>query len=81
MKGGDACIQNTIPAQYKDIRLVKGNLQKEELIKTGSTYNADILKFKHCLHYTSTVINPLYAALLYRTYDLQYKFHIVPSGQ
>jgi len=52
MKGSDACIQNTIPAQYKDIRLVKGNLQKEELIKKGSTYNADNLKFEHCLHYT-----------------------------
>jgi len=52
MKGSDAFIQNTIHAQYKDIRPVKGNLEKEDLIKTGSTYNADILKFKHCSHYT-----------------------------
>jgi hypothetical protein len=48
----DACIQNTIPEQYKDIRLVKGNPQKEELIRTRSPYNADVLKFKHYLHYT-----------------------------
>ena len=49
MNGSEACIQNRIPAQYKDIRLVKGNLEKEELIKTVSTYNADILKFKTLL--------------------------------